>query len=170
MFRTTIFILLAVILGSTAAHAAPRKEFHPHNPEGYQREIAPTPAEPTYEERLAQDREKVYQQGKALSDAGNYPEALDIFEDAARQYPKDPDILNMLAFCQRKTGRTGEAIANYNRALSWKPHFPEAREYLTAAYVQAALKEIETLKSYGSEAAEEYEDAVKELKEAAEHL
>jgi len=125
---------------------------------------------PSYQERLKADKEALYQQGKNLSDQKNYQAALAVFEDANRKYPSDASILNMLAFCQRKSGRTDEAITNYHKALALQPHFPEAREYLGEAYIQAALKEIETLKSYGPDATEELGDVTKEFKEAAEAL
>ena len=48
-----------------------------------------------------------------------------------------------------------------------RPKFPEAREYLGEAHIQAAIREIETLKSYGADGKEELADLVKALKDAA---
>ena len=73
----------------------------------------------------------------------------------------------MLAFSQRKLGKFDDAFANYSKALKLRPRFPEAREYLGEAHIQAALREIETLKSYGVDGKEQLGDLVKALKDAA---
>lgn len=73
----------------------------------------------------------------------------------------------MLAHTQLKLGMIEESLENYKKALKLRPRFPEAREYLGEAYIQAALRELETLKSYGTEAAEQSEDLVNEFKKAA---
>ena len=84
-----------------------------------------------------------------------YAEARQIFEQLAVEEPKNAEVLNMLAYTQRKTGDIDEAIANYGRALKIKPKFPQAREYLAEAYLQAALREAETLKGYGGDGRDE---------------
>jgi tetratricopeptide (TPR) repeat protein len=100
----------------------------------------------------------------------NYRRALSIFKDAIAREPKDPDILNMLAYSQRKTGDYESAIGNYKKALAERPVFPEAREYLGEAYLQLALQQVKQLKSYGEQAEHELEDLTASIKNAAESL
>lgn len=110
---------------------------------------------------------KLYETGKKEADQDLFAAALERFEAAAALDPDNPDILNMLAYSQRKTGLLEQAIENYHRALELRPEFPEAREYLGEAYIQAALREIETLTGYGSKAEHELEELVEALKAAA---
>lgn len=114
-----------------------------------------------------EDAMALYEKGKQASDAGEFEKALGIFEKAYEMEQENPDILNMLAYTQRKNGQIDQAIENYHRALKLRPKFPEAREYLGEAYIQAALREIDTLKSYGEEADHELEELVEALKTAA---
>lgn len=113
------------------------------------------------------DAAKLYDSGKKEVDKELFPAALKRFEAADALDPNNPDILNMLAYSQRKTGDVDSAIQNYHRALELRPEFPEAREYLGEAYIQAALKEIETLAGYGASGEHEHQELVEALKEAA---
>ena len=110
---------------------------------------------------------ELYEKGEKAADAENFAEALGYFEKAAEAAPEDPDVLNMLAYSQRKLGKIDEALENYHHALELRPEFPEAREYLGEAYIQAALREIEILGSYGSEAEEPREELIEAFKKAA---
>jgi tetratricopeptide (TPR) repeat protein len=74
---------------------------------------------------------------------------MEIFDEANRVESHNPDILNMLAYSQRKSGMLDQSIANYKRALALRHHFPEADEYLGEAYIQAALAQIQTLLDHG---------------------
>ncbi|HEY1406033.1 MAG TPA: tetratricopeptide repeat protein [Spirochaetota bacterium] len=109
----------------------------------------------------------LYKKGVASDRAGDYRTALAYFKDANDLDSNNPDILNMLAHSQRKLGMIDEALDNYKRALRIRPEFPEAREYLGEAYVQAALREIDILKTYGDKGAESRRDLIKALKDAA---
>lgn len=122
---------------------------------------------PSSEEKISVS---LYDQGVTASKNNDFQGALIFFEAALSEDRNNPDILNMLAHTQRKLGMIDEALANYKKALELRPRFPEAREYLGEAYIEAALREIETLKSYGSDAGEELEDLTKDFKEAAEKL
>lgn len=93
----------------------------------------------------------LYQQGLTAVKSNQYAQALPLFEKANQAEKNNPDILNMLAYTQRKLGKTQDALANYYRALELRPNFPQAREYLGEAYLQAALQELETLKRAGAE-------------------
>jgi tetratricopeptide (TPR) repeat protein len=126
----------------------------------------PTAAMQSNDKAASKQTVSLYDQGVAASQANDYQKALPLFEEALRNDPNNPDILNMLAHTQRKIGMIDEALDNYKKALQLRPKFPEAREYLGEAYVQAALREVEVLKSYGGDAKEELEDLTNAIKEA----
>jgi len=132
--------------------------------------------ETTTDEMAANDKDaskatvSLYDQGLAATQANDYQKALPLFEQALRNDPDNPDILNMLAHTQRKIGMIDEALANYKKALELRPKFPEAHEYLGEAYVMAALREVEILKSYGGDAKDELDDLTEDIKEAGEKL
>jgi len=112
----------------------------------------------------------LYDQGVDASQKNDFQKALPLFEEALRADPDNPDILNMLAHSQRKIGLIDESITNYKKALELRPKFPEAHEYLGEAYIQAAMREVETLKNYGNDGKEELEDLSEDIKEAAQKL
>lgn len=109
----------------------------------------------------------LYAQGYDLAKSENYAEARKIFEDLAAREPKNPEVLNMLAYTQRKTGDVDEALDNYERALKLRPKFPQAREYRGEAYLQAAMSEAELLKSYGKDGEEDLKKLADAFQEAA---
>ena len=109
----------------------------------------------------------LYDQGVRADKAGDDKAALQYFRQALAQDRKNPEIINMLAHSERKLGMLNEAILDYWKALRLRPRFPEAREYLGEAYIQAALAEIATLKSYGEDGEEQREDLIKAFKAAA---
>jgi tetratricopeptide (TPR) repeat protein len=111
-----------------------------------------------------------YHQGVAATKQKNYSRAVELFQQALQADPHNPDVLNMLAFSLRKTGHLDEAFDYYRQALEIKPQFPEAREYLGEAHLQAALREIQTLKSYGTDGREDLKDLTKTFKTAAANL
>ncbi len=111
-----------------------------------------------------------YEAGVALLDAGRFEQARQKLETAARESPRDPDVLNMLAYSQRKSGQLDRAIATYKRALSLRPRFPQAREYLGEAYLQASLRELETLEGYGPAAKDERARLIHAVRAAATDL
>ena len=110
---------------------------------------------------------KLYAEGEGLVWAGKYDEALAVFKKAHKQDKKNPDVLNLLAYTQRKTGDLDGALENYHKALKLKPHFPEAREYLGEAYIQAALRQVEALRGYGTEGQKELTELTQAFKKAA---
>ncbi len=112
----------------------------------------------------------LYDQGMEANKNGEYQKAKTFFEQALSINSNNPDILNMLAHTQLKVGLIDESLENYKKALQLRPRFPEAREYLGETYIQAALREVEILKSYGSGGQEQLEDLTKDIKEAAEKL
>jgi tetratricopeptide (TPR) repeat protein len=113
------------------------------------------------------ERESPRERGRAAAEAGDCQTALPLLERAVAAVPGDAGALNLLAYCQRKSGRLDDAFANYRRALEIRPEFPVAREYLGEAHIQATLREIEILRSYGESGREELADLVAALREAA---
>jgi cytochrome c-type biogenesis protein CcmH/NrfG len=95
---------------------------------------------------------------------------LSLFRQSLEQDKNNPNTLNMMAHAQLKLGMIDEALENYKKALQIKPRFPEAREYLGEAYIQAAMREVQTLKSYGSEGDDSLDDLTKAFKDAANSL
>lgn len=106
-----------------------------------------------------------YSQGMNYIKSEKYQKAIKSFEKVLKIDSKDAAALNQLAFSLRKTGKIDQAIIMYHKALKIKPNFPQAREYLGEAYLQAALKELQQLKKYGSRANNEYQDLKKAIKE-----
>ncbi len=108
----------------------------------------------------------LYDQGMAANKAGEYQKAKELFEQALSKDMNNPDILNMLAHAELELGMIDDSLDNYRKALKLRPNFPEAREYLGETYIQATLREIDTLKSYGASGSEQLEDLLKKFKEA----
>ncbi len=109
----------------------------------------------------------LYDQGVEASKNNDYQRALNLFQQALQGDPNNPDILNMMAHAQLKLGRIDDSLETYKKALIIRPRFPQAREYLGEAYIQAALREIKILRGYGSDANENLEDLTGAFKEAA---
>lgn len=108
-----------------------------------------------------------YAKGLEHLEAEDFEAARSDFERAVRRAPRDADVLNMLAYAQRKTGQLDRAIRTYQKALKLRPRFPQAREYLAEAYLQAALRELSQLESYGDEARSERDQVIRALEQAA---
>jgi tetratricopeptide (TPR) repeat protein len=149
-----LFVLVLLLLGAGAAYADET-----------------TPAAMAANDKDASKQTvSLYDQGVAAGQANDFQKALPLFEQALRNDPDNPDILNMLAHTQRKIGLIDEAVANYKKALQLRPKFPEAHEYLGEAYIQAALREVEVLKNYGGDAKDELDDLTEDIKEAGQHI
>ena len=112
------------------------------------------------EQRGPDEADQLYQRGLELAKEQKFEEALARFEQANKKRKKDPEILNMLAFCQRKTGDLEKAFENYAKALEIRPKFPQAREYLAEAHLQAALQQLEILRGYGADGEKERAELV----------
>lgn len=125
-------------------------------------------AAPSGSEKEEKDKAtKYYEEGVKLAEDGDFDKAIDRFERANRERENDADILNMLAFTQRKLGRLDDAFENYARALEIRPDFPQAREYLGEAYIQAALEQVKILRGYGSKGEQELAQLMAAFEEAA---
>jgi tetratricopeptide (TPR) repeat protein len=71
-----------------------------------------------------------------LIEAEKYAEAIDKLQAALSENADDADLLNLLAFSQRKLGRFDEAMVNYQQALKLEPRHLGANEYLGELYLQ----------------------------------
>lgn len=129
--------------------------------------VPSSPSREKSSEAPKDDKEALYEQGVDLAKSEEYAEARKIFERLAVEQPRDPEVLNMLAFTQRKTGDIDTAIDNYRKALAIRPKFPQAREYLAEAFLQAALREAETLHGYGGDGEEELGTLVEAFQQAS---
>jgi tetratricopeptide (TPR) repeat protein len=110
---------------------------------------------------------EAFELGVGLVSDGKFAEARASFEQANRKRRNDPEILNMLAYTQRKTGHVDLAIENYRKALKLQPDFPEAREYLGEAYLQAALAQLDWLEKAGGKAKSQHGQLLRALHDAA---
>ncbi len=79
------------------------------------------------------DQDK-YWAGVVMAKAGGYDDALDMLNGI--QAKDDARVLTMIGYSIRKSGRTGEGIAFYHKALALDPNYVEAREYLGEGYLQ----------------------------------
>ncbi len=65
-----------------------------------------------------------------LVESDDYGEAHAILQKLDREDPDNPDILNMLGYASRKTGRLDDAFVWYGKALTIDPLHRGANEYL----------------------------------------
>jgi tetratricopeptide (TPR) repeat protein len=126
--------------------------------------------EATSSEPERDEAQEMFDRGMQLTTEGKYEEARERFEKAVSKKKNNPDYLNMLAYTQRKTGNLEDAFKNYEKALGQKPKFPQAREYLGEAHIQAALLQVEILRGYGPEGQKELEKLTAALQRAAQTM
>lgn len=110
--------------------------------------------------------EDLYQQGRALAQAGEYDWALTVL--AAVRNQNDPRVLNYIGYSHRKSGRLDEAFGYYHKAIEIDPNFVLAREYLGEGYVAAGR--IDLAKSQLTEIANRCGTTCEEYQELAEHI
>jgi predicted Zn-dependent protease len=73
---------------------------------------------------------------RALVNEQKFDEALPALRQLDQQSPNNPDILNLIGFSLRKTGKTDEALGYYTRALALNPTHLGANEYLGELYLE----------------------------------
>ena len=84
--------------------------------------------------------DQLYTQGWQLAKAGEYDWAIEVLSAVKNQ--NNPDVLNMLGYSNRKAGRIELGISYYDKALTLKPDFVRAREYLGEGYVAAGKLDL----------------------------
>lgn len=114
------------------------------------------------------EAQAMFDRGMQLVKEGKFEEARERFERANSKRKNNPDFLNMLAYTQRKTGHLEDAFETYEKALGQRPKFPQAREYLGEAHLQAALLQLEVLRGYGAEGQKEFKELAAAFQRAAE--
>ena len=109
---------------------------------------------------------ELYNEGVDAVNARDYDRALDRFKKALKKDKRNPDILNMVAYSYRKTGDLEKAFEHYEKALDRRKDFPQAREYLAEAHIQAALVQASLLHEAGVDGEEELRHLVDALERA----
>ena len=84
-------------------------------------------------------RLKPYQE---LIEADKFEAAIEMLQTALAENPDDPDLLNLLAYSQRKLGKFDAALENYLKALEREPTHRGANEYLGELYLQMDQPEM----------------------------
>jgi Flp pilus assembly protein TadD len=77
-----------------------------------------------------------------LIEAEKYEAAIVKLQTALQDKPDDADLLNLLAYSQRKLGRFDAALENYQKALKIDPTHRGANEYLGELYLQMDQPEM----------------------------
>jgi tetratricopeptide (TPR) repeat protein len=103
-----------------------------------------------------------------LIDADKYEMAISELTKELGESPDDADLLNLLAYSQRKLMRFDEALVNYQKALEIEPKHRGANEYLGELYLQLgqldkALERLKVLDKacfFGCEEFDELEEAI----------
>ncbi len=73
-----------------------------------------------------------------------YEQSIARLEEALREDPDDADLLNLMAFSNRKLGKFDLALGFYQKALEIEPKHRGANEYLGELYLQLGqLEEAE---------------------------
>jgi predicted Zn-dependent protease len=110
---------------------------------------------------------------RALVNAQKYDEALPALQKLDQESPNNPDILNLIGFSLRKTGKMDQAFEYYNRALALNPHHRGANEYLGELYLETKqpdkAKERLAILHQDCGECEEYEDLEKQVAQYAAH-
>jgi tetratricopeptide (TPR) repeat protein len=75
---------------------------------------------------------------RVLVDEQKFDDALPMLRRLNQENPNDPDVLNLIGFSLRKTGKTDEALDYYTRALALDPTHLGANEYLGELYLETS--------------------------------
>jgi tetratricopeptide (TPR) repeat protein len=110
-----------------------------------------------------------YEAGFGFVEERKYHAAIVEFEKALVKYPKSAEVLNYLAYCNRKINELDKALGFYREALAINPKHRGVHEYLGQLFLQMdnlkkAEKELLTLGLLCPDGCEEQ----LELKEAIE--
>ena len=73
---------------------------------------------------------------QTLIEDEKYQDAISALQELLKETPTNADMLNLLAYSQRKLKRFDEALVNYQKALDIEPEHRGANEYLGELYLQ----------------------------------
>jgi tetratricopeptide (TPR) repeat protein len=98
-----------------------------------------------------------------------YQDAISELQQLLKETPTDADMLNLLAYSQRKLQRFDEALVNYQKALDIEPEHRGANEYLGELYLQLGqldkaqerLQVLDKACFFGCDEFDELEEAIK---------
>ncbi len=79
----------------------------------------------------------LYDQAEARYQAGDYAGALPLYQQLARQFPRDPNLPLREGNCHAFEGRYEEAVVAYESALGIDPSF--SRAWYNLSYVRAQM-------------------------------
>ena len=77
-----------------------------------------------------------YLRAQRMVHAGDYEEAIGLFQEILKKEPGNADVLNYLGYSHRKLGKTDEALEYYLAALNSEPEHVGANEYLGELYLE----------------------------------
>lgn len=101
--------------------------------------------------------------GLALSNHGQLPAALNVYERATHLAPRYASAHNNLGVALRELGRTDDAIIEYRKAIEVRPDYPEAHANLGRALLLVhrradAINQLETALRLSPDYAEAHEN------------
>ena len=82
------------------------------------------------------DRNSLLAPVQTLIEDEKYQDAITALQKLLQEAPTNADMLNLLAYSQRKLQRFDEALVNYHKALDIEPEHRGANEYLGELYLQ----------------------------------
>uniref|UniRef100_A0A182K4B7 Peroxisomal targeting signal 1 receptor n=1 Tax=Anopheles christyi TaxID=43041 RepID=A0A182K4B7_9DIPT len=92
------------------------------------------------EENPMADVENAFEKGKAFLEQGDIPSAVLCFESAVKQDPENPEIWEQLGFAQAENEKDPNAIAAFNKALSFNPSNMPVLMALAISYTNEVLQ------------------------------
>ncbi|XP_040175634.1 peroxisomal targeting signal 1 receptor [Anopheles arabiensis] len=92
------------------------------------------------EENPMADVENAFEKGKAFLAQGDIPSAVLCFESAVKQDPENPEIWEQLGFAQAENEKDPNAIAAFNKALSFNPNNMPVLMALAISYTNEVLQ------------------------------
>jgi tetratricopeptide (TPR) repeat protein len=87
---------------------------------------------------LAQGRtpsvDEYFSQARALEGSQNYAAAEQVYRDAARSFPKNPEVLKRLGIVYQTEVKLPESIDTFQQVLQIDPKYPEVNFYIGLSY------------------------------------
>src|SRR5207247_5302608 len=87
-----------------------------------------------YAQEKARSLEDYFRQAKELETREDYSGAEKIYQEAAANYPRQPEILKRLGLIYQTELKFRESIDTFQKVLQEAPQYPEANFYLGLSY------------------------------------